>query len=117
MVAGKFIGDIAFSPSWDLSWNIFDFKEQRETFVTLTDHDVRREPGFVVESFRNSNGVDVSRHFEVRFEKRPPRRTRVHIKYLGTMGGKRMLTWLSLAKKPGGKSVAKVQVQGYNSGR
>lgn len=114
-VTGSFIGDIQFHPSFRIGFNIFPFNEVRERMLAITDHDRRRPAGFVVHSFLDLNGNDISKHFQIRFQKLAERRTRVYVKFLGTMGGKHLNGWLSLSKKAGDEPVAKIRINAFNA--
>ena len=117
LVTGTFVGNIQYMPAETLAYNMFDFRKPKERFVNLIDHDVRRQPEFVVKSFKDTNGNDMSEHFNVEFQPLSGRKIRVIVKYLGTLGGLRMGGELSLAKTEGGPQVARLKVLGYNSNR
>lgn len=116
-VSGTFVGDIQYMPAETLSFDMFDFRKTKEQFVNLLDHDSTRPSEFVIRSFNDKNGNDISKHFNVEFQPLSGRQIRVNVKYLGTMGGMRMGGELSLAKTEGGPQVARLMVSGYNSAR
>jgi len=101
----------------DLSFGKFDFRQRKELFVTVVDHDRSRPTGFVLDGIRSNNGVDLSKHFQVRFEpdNLDDRRTRIWVTYLGTFEGTWLLGELSLAKNDGGPSLFRLTFRGLNS--
>ncbi|MHC4919432.1 MAG: hypothetical protein ACYTKC_07535, partial [Planctomycetota bacterium] len=73
--------------------------------------------GFVVDGIHTNNGVDVSEHFQVRFEDLGNRRTRVRVKYLGTLAGIWLKGELTLAKNAGGPCLVPLTFRGLNTKR
>ena len=59
-------------------------------------------------------GRQRTEHFEVRFQELSERKTRVFVKYLGTLGGKEMRGWLRLGKEAGGETIASIQITGHD---
>lgn len=98
-----------------LGFGKFDFREKKQGFVTVVDHDRSRPAGFVLEGIRSYNGVDLSKHFQVRFEQIGDRRTRVWVTYLGTFTGTWLRGELTLAKNEGEPSVVCLRFRGLNS--
>lgn len=103
-VSGEIIPDIVVQPYARLGFGHFDFATPAETFVTIHDHDSKRDPEFVVRSITDPNGRSLAEHFECRLEALPgrPRSTRVVLRYLGTMEAKSFRGVLTLAKPDGG---------------
>lgn len=122
-VAGTVTDDVVVIPparrGSHFRFDTFDFSQKKEEFVTVIDHDRSRPAGFVLEGIRNDNGVDISKHFQVRFEpdSRDDRRTRVWLTYLGTFEGTWLKGELSLAKNDKGPGVVTLRFLGLNSKR
>ncbi len=114
-VSGTFCGDIQYMPAETLAFDLFDFTKEKVQFVNVVDHDTTRPPGFVLHGIKNSHGNDMSKHFDVSFKPLSGRQTRVIVKYLGTMGGMRMVGELTLAKVQGGKQIARLSISGHNT--
>ena len=102
------------TPRAHLEFDLLDFGQEKELFLMITDHDRSRPAGFVVDGIKNNNGVDVSQHFQVRFEDLGNRRTRIWVNYLGTLKGRWLRGELTLAKNDGGPSVARISFRGHN---
>ena len=117
-VSGSFVGDIEFQSSYHMDFGLFDFTEERTRQENITDHNVSRPAGFVTHSIvTTSNEVDISEHFDVKFQTLSGRKTRVIVKYMGTMGGIEMIGWLKLAKSDGTEPVAHLRISGHNTKR
>jgi hypothetical protein len=116
-VTGTVTNDIVVIPRSRLEFGQFDFSKAKELFVTIIDHDRSRPAGFVVDGIHTNNGVDVSEHFQVRFEDLGNRRTRVRVKYLGTLAGIWLKGELTLAKNAGGPCLVPLTFRGLNTKR
>ena len=117
-VSGKFIGDIEFQSSYHLDFGLFDFTEERTRQENIIDHDINRPTGFVTHSILSDQAeVDISQHFDIEFQPLSGRKTRVIVKYLGTLGGIEMIGWLKLAKSEGADPVAHLRISGHNTKR
>ena len=118
-VVGTVTNDIVVVPRSHLRFGTFDFRQKKPLFVTIVDHDRSRPTGFVLDGIYSNNGIDLSEHFQVRFEKDQldDRRTRVWVTYLGTFQGTWLLGELTLAKNDGGPSVVLLTFRGLNSKR
>jgi hypothetical protein len=114
-VTGTFCSDIQYLPAEVIHFDLFDFKKQKERFLNIVDHDTTRPKGFVLHGIRDSHGNDISEHFAVSFQPLSGRKTRVLVKYLGTMGGMRMIGELSLAKSQGAEPIARITLSGHNT--
>lgn len=116
-IVGTVTEDIVVIPRPHLRFGKFDFREKQELFVAIVDHDRSRPAGFVLDGIHSNNGVDLSEHFDVRFEpdRLDDRRTRVLVTYLGTFEGTWLLGELSLAKNDKGPCVVRLTFRGLNS--
>ena len=117
VVSGTVISDIVAIPGMHIEFSQFDFSKTKELVVMITDHDASRAAGFMLDGIKSNNGVDISKHFEVRFEDQGNRRTRVRLKYLGTFEGTWLRGELTLAKNDGGPSVVRLTFRGLNTKR
>ncbi len=116
-VVGTVIDDIVVLPGKQLRFDQFDFSQEKELSVLITDHDRSRPAGFVLDGIHSNNGVDLSKHFQIRFEDLGHRQTRVWVKYLGTLRGIWLRGELSLAKNEGEPSAVLLRFLGLNSKR
>ena len=114
-VSGEVIPDIVVEPYPRIGFGRMDLSTSAERYVQVYDHDLRRDPGFIVQSVSDVDGRSLADHFECRLEglKGRPRGTRVHLRYLGTIQGKGFRGVLTLAKPGGGPSVA-IDFVGFN---
>ena len=116
-VVGTVIENIVVLPRKQLRFQQFDFSQPKELWVIITDHDRSRPAGFVLDGIHSNNGVDLSKHFQVRFEDLGNRQTRVWVKSLGTLKGIWLRGELSLAKNEGEPALVLLGLLGLNINR
>ena len=115
-VSGALIPDITVQPYARIGFGHVDFAAPTEKFVTIQDHNLQREPTFVVTSITDPNGLPLDEHFDYRLEALPgrPRATKVVLRYLGKLEGRSFRGVLKLAKPDGGNAT-RIDFVGFNS--
>lgn len=114
-VSGEIIPDIVVEPYPRIGFGRLDLATSAEHFVQIYDHDLAREPGFVVHSLTDAKGNSLADHFECRMEPLPgnPRGTRVFLRYLGRMKANGFRGILHLTK-PSGEPTTKIDFVGFH---
>lgn len=114
-VSGSFVPDVVIQGPSILSWGFHDFGEERTDKLNIVDHNHQRARGFVLHSVvETGSGKDLSEHFELDWTELSGRTMRMHLKYLGTLGGKVLRARLRLAKAKGGPVVCEIPILGRN---
>lgn len=116
-VTGTLVPDVQVQPFATLAFGRIDFTQPAEQFVNLVDHDLRRDPGFVLESLTDEHGVDQRARFAVRFEPivGDPRATRLFVAYRGGLTGRVFRGTIVLAKQHADGPKTTIQVLAYNT--
>ncbi len=114
-VSGQVIADIVVEPFARISFGRFDLATELERYVNVTDHNLERDPGFVVASVLDSRGQSLAEHFEVRLEpiQGDERATRVFMRYLGKLQSKSFRGVLRLKKPQGDGPDTDIEFVGF----
>lgn len=116
-VSGEFVPDVQIEPMDRISFERFDFTKPAEQFVTVIDHDLRREAGFVVQRILDDQGRPADQHFQARIEavSGEPRASRLVLRYVGGLEGRFFRGTITLTKPDGKGPAATVEYVGFNA--